>query len=164
MVVANGVTDAPGAGGAQEIADVVVRSREANASLGWKVYLDVNDTDARIDSDRVQTDDGEVYDILLVVYDPRPQTVKVKKGVNKGVKIEHRNVVKELTKVSEWRGGDLTVPLPTTRLGLPQGHEAVGFLQVPGGGGSSPLQISSRQKGCGNWRSSAVRRIVLVRR
>ena len=143
MVVVNGVADAPGAGGGQEIADVVARSREVNASLGWKVYLDVNDIDARVDSDRDQMDEGEVYDIMLAVYDPRPQTVKVKKGVNKGSKIEHRNVVKELTKLGDWRGGNLTVPLPTTRLGLPQGHEAVVFLQVPEGGALSPLQSSN---------------------
>ena len=134
MVVSNGAVDAPGAGGAQEIANIVARSREANAGLGWKVYLDVNDTDARIDPDKVEADGGEVYDVVLAVYDPRPQTVKVKKGVNKGVKLEHRNVVKELTKVGEWRGGDLTVPLPTTQASLPQGHEAVVFLQVPAGG------------------------------
>jgi hypothetical protein len=46
-------------------------------------------------------DKGEVYDIILMVYNPYPRTVKVKKGVNKGSEIEHRNVVKELTKLGD---------------------------------------------------------------
>ncbi|KAK0616939.1 thioredoxin-like protein [Immersiella caudata] len=132
MIVGNGSVDGAQGGGAQEVADVVARSRDGNASLGWKVYLDVNDTDARIDSDKVVGDD--VYEIMMAVYDARPQKIKIKKGVNKGEKLEHRNVVTELRKVEEWKGGDATVALPVTKGSLPQGHEAVVFLQGVGGG------------------------------
>ncbi|KAK1749702.1 putative secreted protein [Echria macrotheca] len=134
MVVANGSVDGTGTGGRQDIADIVARSREVNAGSGWKVYLDVNDTDVRIDSDRGMEADGDVYDVVLTVYDPRSQTVKVKSGTNKGKKIEHRNVVTDSIKVGEWRGGDVTLPLPMSKAGLPHGHEAVVFLQIPAGG------------------------------
>ncbi|KAK0740115.1 thioredoxin-like protein [Schizothecium vesticola] len=131
MVVGNGSVDGPGAGGKGELDGIVARSRAVNGELGWIVYLDVNDQDnaVRIDSDRVEGDGGEVFEVVMAVYDPRPQTVKVKGGANKGKKLEHRNVVTELVRVGEWSGGNATLPLPVTK-----GHEAVVFLQGQGGG------------------------------
>jgi hypothetical protein len=139
MVVGNGSADGPGAGGKGEIEGIVARSRAGNGELGWTVYLDVNDQDSavRIDSDRVvveEGDGGDVFEVVMAVYDPRQQTVKVKSGANKGKKLEHRNVVTELVRVGEWRGGNATLPLPMTKAQLPRGHEAVVFLQGPTGG------------------------------
>ncbi|KAK3298790.1 thioredoxin-like protein [Chaetomium fimeti] len=133
MVVGNGVTDGPGAGGRQEITDIVARSRETNRDLGWQVYVDVNDTDLRIDSDKQEGEVG-VYDILLAIYDPRLEKIKIKKGPNKGKKLDHVNVVTDLVKVGEWRGGNTTLPLPTAKSDLPPGKEAVVMLQAPAGG------------------------------
>jgi len=129
MVVANGAVDGPGTGG-QSVADLVAQSRQGMAATGLHVYLDVNETDVRIDSDR-QAGEAGPYDIVVAVYDPAPQTVKVKKGPNKGVKMEHVNLVKEVVKIGDWTGGDLTVPLPSPVSG---GHRAIIMLQAPGGG------------------------------
>ena len=137
MVVGNGSVDGSGAGGKGEIEGIVARSRAVNGELGWTVYLDINDQDSavRVDSDKAVEDGGEeVFEVLMAVYDARPQTVKVKGGANKGKKLEHRNVVTELVRVGEWRGGNATLPLPMTKAGLPKGHEAVVFLQGPAGG------------------------------
>jgi len=139
MVVGNGSVNGPGAGGKAEMEGIVTRSRAGNGDLGWTVYLDINDQESavRIDSDRVVVEEGdgsEVFEVVMAVYDPRPQTVKVKSGTNKGKKLEHQNVVTELVRVGEWRGANVTLPLPMTNAGLPRGHEAVVFLQGPAGG------------------------------
>ncbi|KAK5659688.1 hypothetical protein OQA88_898 [Cercophora sp. LCS_1] len=131
MVVANGAVDGPGVGAeGQGVADLVAQARQGNGALGWHVYVDVNDTDVRIDSDR-QVGEVGPYEIVVVVYDPAPQTVKVKKGPNKGTKIEHVNLVKEVARIGEWTGGDVTVPLPVP---VQAGYDAVVMLQAPGGG------------------------------
>ncbi len=145
MVVANGAADGPGAGGKAEIDAIVGRARDAGRTMGWSIYVDANDTDVRIDSDKpVAVPDSEggaaamadsgVYDVLVAVYNPESQKIKVAKGVNKGKKIEHRNVVTALMKIGEWRGGTAVVPLPTPRSAMTPGQEAVVIVQMPGGG------------------------------
>ncbi len=54
----------------------------------------------------------EVYDILVVLYQAGEQVVRVRKGPNKGEKIEYVNVVKAVMKIGEWQGGNLSLALP----------------------------------------------------
>lgn len=96
--------------------------------MDWHISLEVNGTDLRIDSDKTE---AETYDIVLAKYDPQQQVVKIGKGTNKGKKLAHRNLVKEVTKVGEWKGGNLTLPLlEVGRSGL----ETVVFVQAGPGG------------------------------
>jgi len=141
MVVINGVADGPGAGGPEEITDLVARARGAAApeQRGFHVYVDANDTDVRIDSDKPLPAEGEadaeVYDVVVAVYDPKSDKVKIGKGPNKGKKVEHRNVVQQIMKIGEWRGGSsVVVPLPMARSAMPAGQEAVVFVQAASGG------------------------------
>ncbi|KAL5341763.1 thioredoxin-like protein [Aspergillus crustosus] len=130
QVVVDGVVDGPG----QTVGDslgLVEQAREIRRTRGWNILLDANDTDVRIDSDRAES---VPHDIVLVVYDPTVQTVKVGKGVNKGKKIPHRNLVKSVQKIGSWEGGNLTLPLPDLGEARRNSWALVAFVQEPSGG------------------------------
>lgn len=52
------------------------------------------------------TTEAEVHDVVILSYDgnPKGETVKVGKGPNKGKKLAHHNLVKEVLKIDEWAG------------------------------------------------------------
>lgn len=127
----NGVVDGNGAGGEAEMMELVGKARGMYKNMGWNVYLDVNDSEVRIDSDRAE---AGAHDVLVVVYESGEQVVKVGKGGNKGKKIRHRNVVRQLVKIGEWSGGDVTLALPVTKASMKQGDEAAVLLQAGAGG------------------------------
>ena len=52
-------------------------------------------------------------EIWLVRYDPRPQSVLVKKGENRGKTIVARNVVRQLVRLGGWTGKAKVLHLPT---------------------------------------------------
>ncbi|KAE8450887.1 hypothetical protein EG329_005327 [Mollisiaceae sp. DMI_Dod_QoI] len=134
QLIVDGVADGTGAG-SNETQEIVEQARQLRAQMDWHISLDTNGTDLRIDSDRTEI---ETHDIVLVKYDPQPQLIKIGKGPNKGKKLNHRNLVKEITKVGEWKGGNLMLPLPE------QGHhglEMVAFVQAGPGG---PIVASQR--------------------
>jgi hypothetical protein len=131
QIVVNGAVDGNGAGGQTEVMDLVGRARTMCKSMGWNIYLDVNDTEVRIDSDRGE---AESHDILVVVYGSGEEVVKVGKGVNKGKKIRHRNVVRQVMKFGEWRGGNMTLALPAPKASMKHGEEAAVLVQAGAGG------------------------------
>ena len=51
-------------------------------------------------------------DVWLVRYDPRPLSVTVTKGENRGRTVPHRNVVRELVHLGSWNGRARTFRLP----------------------------------------------------
>lgn len=69
-------------------------------------------------------------DVWLVRYDPRTVNVPVRAGENSGTTLPHRNVVKELILLGEWRGATLTLPLPPAAPGL----DTAILVQRHGGG------------------------------
>lgn len=139
MVVVNGVADGNAAGGKGEVGTIVNQARSVQkAAMDWHIYVDANDTDVRIDSDKLEI---EPHDILLAVYDTQSEKVKVGKGPNKGKKIEHRNVVKEIIKIGEWVGGTTVVPLPSSPSSMAPGLRAVIMVQAGQGG---PIVASAR--------------------
>ncbi len=167
MVVVDGLADGPGVadgGHDNDVPGIVARARALRPAVfpgGWHIYLDVNDTDVRIDSDKqaevvadtavTETQAAEggqqpaaaaatVYDILVAAYDlPSGDKVKIAKGPNKGKKVEHRNVVRSLTKIGEWSAGNVVVPLPPAARQPGQG--AVVLVQEPAGG---PIVAAAR--------------------
>jgi hypothetical protein len=128
QVVVDGVADGTGVGHSGEFQEIVGKAREYRKTLDWHVSLDTNGTELRIDSDRAES---EPYDINVIVYDPSSEKIKVGKGPNKGQKIVHQNVVKDIIKVGEWQGGNIQVPLPNTDFG---GFKAVAVVQAGPGG------------------------------
>jgi hypothetical protein len=131
QVVVNGIADGSGGGGRSDVQEIVQRAREAQSSLGWNIYVEANDTEVRIDTDRQEI---ESHDILLVTYKSEDEKVKISKGPNKGKKLVHRNAVTEIVKIGEWIGGNLTIPLPTPKSSMRPGTEAAVLIQSGSGG------------------------------
>ena len=61
---------------------------------------------------------GEPAQVWLVRYDPRTIPVPVGRGENAGVTLPHRNVVRTLTLLGEWRGASEHFALPPADAGL----------------------------------------------
>ena len=57
-------------------------------------------------------------DVWLVRYDPRVVQVPVKRGENTGKTLPHKNVVKELTRLGQWSGGQKGFSIPPGPAGL----------------------------------------------
>lgn len=128
----NGVVDGSGAGGKEAVQEIMQRARAAQMDKPWHIYLDVNDTDVKIDSDAEMVDE---HDIILVLYKGGDEQVKIRSGSNKGVKFGHRNVVTDLVKVGKWSGGDTMLPLPASKDSMKPGESAVVLVQEGGAGG-----------------------------
>ena len=74
---------------------------------------------------------AQTADVWLVRYDPRAIDVAIKAGENGGKTLPHRNIVRELVRVGQWRGGAAQFALPgATRPGL----ATAAFLQSGPGG------------------------------
>jgi hypothetical protein len=131
QVVVNGIVDGNGSGGENEIMDLTSRAQAIGQAMDWHIYLDANDSEIRIDSDRSE---AQSHDILVVLYRSGEEVVKVGKGPNKGIKLRHRNVVKQVTKIGEWTGGNQVLALPTARGSMKAGEEAVVLVQDGSGG------------------------------
>lgn len=56
--------------------------------------------------------------IEVVWYEPKPAAVNVLRGENRGVTIDHRNVVRDLKIIGKWEGGNASFELPAGRKGL----------------------------------------------
>lgn len=57
-------------------------------------------------------------DVWLVRYDPNTVQVPVKRGENTGKTLPHKNVVKELTRLGDWAGGQKSYAIPAGPAGL----------------------------------------------
>lgn len=130
QVVVNGVVDGSGPD-KDAIQGTVRQARDLGKARQFNIYMDANDTEIRIDTDLQEAPPHAIY---LATYDAKDQTVKVAKGNNKGKKINHRNVIRELKQVGEWRGGNLTVTMPYPRSALSQDSGLVAFVQEGPGG------------------------------
>ncbi|HYD44101.1 MAG TPA: DUF1223 domain-containing protein, partial [Phenylobacterium sp.] len=51
-------------------------------------------------------------EVWLIRYDPREQTVEVRRGENRGESLLHRNVVRQIEKLGTWRGRPSSYRLP----------------------------------------------------
>jgi len=75
--------------------------------------------------------------LWLVRYDPRTIPVAIRAGENGGRTIPHRNIVRQLVAIGDWKGRPLKVALPPARAGL----ESAVLLQAGKGG---PIIASRR--------------------
>ena len=73
-------------------------------------------------------------DVWLVRYDPNVVQVPVKRGENTGKTLPHKNVVKELTRLGDWSGGEKSFALPSTHPGPPDGLKTAILVQSGPGG------------------------------
>lgn len=145
QLVLNGVVHGNPAS-AQDIQALFQRTMNMVRSMQFRVILNVVGGKARISASagssqlceqsemtqnrqQAPTMTLETYELLIARYEKEPLTVKPKAGQNKGKKIIHRNVVRELVKVADWSGGETTVALPANRQ---DGLQRVLFLQGKG--------------------------------
>lgn len=70
-------------------------------------------------------------DVWLVRYEPQAIEVPVARGENGGRTLPHANVVRELTRLGQWRGETVGFPLPPARA---EGLATAVLVQTPGGG------------------------------
>ena len=70
----------------------------------------------RESGDRVGVGSGRApedgADVWLVRYQPGPIIVEVGEGENRGLQVRHANLVRELTRLGEWRGRPILLDLP----------------------------------------------------
>ena len=129
QVVVDGIADGVGRQEG-EVNEIINRAIEARNTMAWAVGFEgiPQENALRIASDRTES---EVFDLLLVTYDSSSETVKIGKGPNKGKKLVHQNLVKDVSKIEEWNGGIKQVALP--EFGR-DGFERVVVLQQGNGG------------------------------
>ena len=58
---------------------------------------------------------GKGASVVMVRYDPRIVQVPIRAGENDGATLPHRNVVREVTQLGSWNGGDHDFALPPAR-------------------------------------------------
>jgi hypothetical protein len=76
-------------------------------------------------------------DVWLVRYDPNTVQVPVKRGENTGKTLPHKNVVRELTRLGDWAGGQKTYAIPAG----PAGLKTAVLIQAGAGG---PILAAAR--------------------
>lgn len=74
---------------------------------------------------------GAAVDVWLVRYDPHTLQVAIRGGENGGKTLAHKNIVRELVRLGDWRGAAETLRLPRPR--EPGLIDAV-LVQAPKGG------------------------------
>ncbi len=70
-------------------------------------------------------------DVWIVRYDPRTIQVAIKAGENGGRTVGHRNVVRQLVKVGQWKGGAASFTIPAASQ---PGLATAAFVQLGTGG------------------------------
>jgi hypothetical protein len=108
QVVINGRTDVVG----QSVGEIDAALRRTRLAPGPAVTLSaagVSVTGAA---------PAKAADVWLVRYNPNVQQVPVKRGENTGKTLPIKNVVKELTRLGAWSGGEKTYAIPAGPAGL----------------------------------------------
>ena len=67
---------------------------------------------------RLSNGNGMRGDVLVVFYETQPEDVTILRGENRGETLPHRNVVRDIQVVGEWKGGDENFALPASRKDL----------------------------------------------
>ncbi len=86
--------------------------------------------------------------VWLVFYDPIHST-KIRRGENRGVKLNNYNVVRLLKKIADWRGQRLALTIPAAELKDHKGQGCAVFLQNAQKGpilGAASIQLAQNNK------------------
>ncbi|KAH8172317.1 hypothetical protein LIA77_06572 [Sarocladium implicatum] len=129
QIVVNGEADGSGPD-KEAVLNIVSKAKEARHHRDFNIYVDSNDTEVRIDTSKQEI---TPHDVIIITFNADDQIVKVLRGPNKGKKINHRNVVRDVQKIGEWRGGNWVFPLPVPRSSY-QGLGAVVLVQEANSG------------------------------
>ena len=112
QVVIDGRRQVSGARGLELEAAIV---QEASRQV-WPPEIEFRET-----GDRVGVGSGRApaggAEVVAVTYTPGVQTVEVREGENRGRTVRHVNVVRDVTRLGEWRGRPVLYALPRTSSG-----------------------------------------------
>ncbi len=109
QLVIDGVSDGVGRRDG-EITELLSKAIQARNDASFTVGIErVSEHEVRIASEQVE---ALVHEGLLIVYDPEKRTVKIEEGENKRKSMAHLNVVKDVVRIEEWRGGVKKVDVP----------------------------------------------------
>jgi hypothetical protein len=109
QVVIDGVADGVGRKEG-EVTEILSKAIEARNSSELAVGITkTSENEIRVASESAE---AAVHDVLLILYDAKAETVKVGKGPNKGKKMVHQNIVKDVVKIEEWNGAVRNVVVP----------------------------------------------------
>jgi hypothetical protein len=108
QVVINGRIDVVG----QSVGEIDAALRRAKLAPGPALTLNA----ARVSVAGMAP--ARAADVWLVRYNPNVQQVPVKRGENTGKTLPIKNVVKELTRLGAWPGGEKTYAIPAGPSGL----------------------------------------------
>ncbi|RYC55826.1 hypothetical protein CHU98_g10384 [Xylaria longipes] len=89
-----------------EIDGVVQRARDTAHGMDWRIYLDGNNTNVKINSDKLEI---ARYNVVVIVYEDKSEVVKIGEGPSKGKKVPYKNVAKDIVKIGEWTWGDMII-------------------------------------------------------
>ncbi|KIW77247.1 hypothetical protein Z517_09693 [Fonsecaea pedrosoi CBS 271.37] len=133
QVVVNGVSE--GAGNSTSKLERLIKQGGRLASKDWP-WLLFSKVDAGVfirEASPAAAATGRIGTVVEVIYDPTLQEVNVSRGENAGKTLAHRNVVKSVRNLGEWRGGRGVVPLSPRD--TTDGLERVLIVQEGSGGG-----------------------------
>lgn len=91
--------------------EVRVAVEEEAGRLVWMPEVEFRESGDRVGVGSGRTPDGGA-DVWLVRYRPGPIIVEVGEGENRGLQVRHANLVRELTRLGEWRGRPILLNLP----------------------------------------------------
>ena len=106
-MVINSVVDGVG-NRKNKVLEIVVKAKREKLDLGIRVEIFIEGRELIIRGDARE---AGIYNVLLVVFNPREQSIEIKRGENRGRTLAHWNLVKEIRKIGEWRGGNVRVSL-----------------------------------------------------
>lgn len=128
QIIIDGVADGTGReeGNFNEVLSRAIQARNESTLVVGMEKAGTNQI--KIASETLET---HVFDVVVISYDKTAEKIKPGKGPNKGKKMLHMNVVKDITKIEEWAGGPKVVNYPDM---AGDGLEHVVVLQQGNGG------------------------------
>ena len=112
QVIVNGGAKPLGGSGWRSLPAVL--SKPSPPNLNMEIVLGEN----RKRTARLSNGNGKAGDVFVVYYESQPEDVKILRGENRGETLPHRNVVRDMQFIGEWKGGDENFALPASRKDL----------------------------------------------
>lgn len=133
QVVVNGISE--GVGNSTKKLEKLIKEggRAASQDWPWLLFSKVEQGVLIREASSAAAATGRRGRVFEVIYDPTLQEVSIPTGENAGKTLAHRNVVKSVQVLGEWRGGRGVVPLPPRDTS--DGLERVLLVQEGGPGG-----------------------------
>ena len=108
QVIVNGVVDGVGAS-QRDLNSIIQKGTEQAAATHGTVTVEVSSSAEIKVSGKVPSSKAVVY---LIRYDPRTIDIYIARGENGGRNLPHKNIVKDVTRLGSFNGGEQTYSIP----------------------------------------------------